>query len=304
MAILLLVITTSAKRQISGDSNEVTIPVTIDAHSQQARAFADQIQPADFVVYEEKRLQPILAVRRPAETPLIVAVLLQDNLVSHVNNEIGGIKEFIRGLPDNSRVMIGYIGGMALLTSKGFTTDRDQAADSLRITISSTAATPYSPYFQVADSLRLFESQPAGRRMLLLVSDGLDISHGFPQANPIFSLSLERAISEAQRRGVAVYSFYSPSAGLTRRSRLASNYGQSALNRLSDETGGKAFFSGFDFVTFDPYFKEVKESLGRQWLITYQSTNSGTGFRRIKVTTDFDLDLHYPAGYSPSRSSR
>jgi VWFA-related protein len=302
MAILLLVITTSAKRQAGG--YEVTIPVTIDAHSKQERARAEQLQPEDFVVYEEKQLQPILAVRRPAESPLIVAVLLQDNLVAHVNNEIGGLKEFIHGLPDNSRVMIGYIGGMALLASQGFTTDRDRAADSLRITMGSPAATPYSPYYQVADSLKFFDGQPAGRRMLLIVSDGLDLSNGFRQASPVFSLSLESAIREAQRRGVAVYSFYSPAAGLTSRSRLASNYGQSALNRLSDETGGEAFFSGFDFVTFDPYLKELKESLDRQWLITYGSTNSGTGFRRIKVTTDFDLDLHYPAGYSPWRSSK
>ena len=63
------------------------------------------------------------------------------------------------------------------------------------------------------------------------------------------------------------------------------------------ETGGDAFSTGTDFVTFDPYFKEFNELLGRQWLITYRSANTGSGFRRIEVTTDVDVPLLYPAGY-------
>ena len=70
-----------------------------------------------------------------------------------------------------------------------------------------------------------------------------------------------------------------------------------ALNRLADETGGEAFFSSSDFVSFDPYFKELNELLERQWLLTYRSTNTGTGFRRIEVATDYELHLHHPAGY-------
>jgi len=35
----------------------------------------------------------------------------------------------------------------------------------------------------------------------------------------------------------------------------------------------------------------------RQWLITYRSANTGSGFRRIEVTTDYELHLHHPAGY-------
>ena len=39
---------------------------------------------------------------------------------------------------------------------------------------------------------------------------------------------------------------------------------------LADETGGEAFFSGSDFVTFDPYFRELGEILENQWLITFR----------------------------------
>jgi hypothetical protein len=167
----------------------------------------------------------------------------------------------------------------------------------LRIIAGSRSASTYSPYIQVSEALRRFDAQPAGRRLALLVSDGLDLSHGFRNASPLFSPYLDQAISEAQRRGVVIFPFFAPSAGWTRWNRMAVNYGQGALNRLADETGGEAFFSGSDFVTFDPYFKELNELLDRQWLITYRSGNTDPGFRRIEVTTDYELHLHHPAGY-------
>jgi len=53
---------------------------------------------------------------------------------------------------------------------------------------------------------------------------------------------------------------------LTSRSHLAASYGQSSLNRLADETGGKAFFQGITgFVTFDSYFDRLREALNRQY---------------------------------------
>lgn len=63
----------------------------------------------DFVVLEEKRKQRVVSVIRASEAPPIVAVLMQDNLVSRVNNEIECVKNFIRQLPEGSRVMMGYV---------------------------------------------------------------------------------------------------------------------------------------------------------------------------------------------------
>ncbi|MCI0393037.1 MAG: hypothetical protein MOB07_30260 [Acidobacteria bacterium] len=282
----------------TGSSNrDVTILVTAHPHNERAREIAAKLQPEDFTVLEEKQKQRIISVKRASEAPPIIAVVIQDDLVSRVSNEIAGIKDFIRRLPEGSRVMTAYITAGSLRVAQDFTTDRMRTAESLRIVTGSRSNAPYSPYLQVVEALKRFDAQPAGRRIVLLVSDGLDLSQGFRDASPLFSLYLDQAISEGQRRSVAIFSFYAPTAGLTSVSRLAVNYGQGSLNRLADETGGEAFFSGTDFVTFDPYFKELNELLNLQWLITYRSTNTGRGFRRIEVTTDYDLHLHYPAGY-------
>lgn len=284
-------------REVSVAGREVTIPVTVHPHNDRTRAAAAQLQVEDLTLREEKQTQRIISVKRPGEAPPILAVLIQDDLVSRVNNEIKGIKDFIRNLPSGSRVMTGYVTAGSLSVAQDFTTDLVRAADSLRIVRGNESSAPFNPYVEVVEALRRFDAQPAGRRMVLLVSDGLDTSRGFRSASPFQSIDLDRAVSEAQRRGVAVFTFYAPSVGETSASRLAVNYGQGSLNRLADETGGEAFFAGTDFVTFDPYFKEFNDLLARQWLVTYRSTNTGSGFRRIEVTTESNLHLHYPAGY-------
>jgi hypothetical protein len=78
-------------------------------------------------------------------------------------------------------------------------------------------------------------------------------------------MDLLRAIKHANQQNVAVYSFYAPSVGLTGRSRIAASYGQNSLTRLARDTGGKAFFQGTNgFVTFDSYFKRLKQTLNEQ----------------------------------------
>jgi len=198
--------------------------------------------------------------------PLNLAILIQDDLVPHVGNELGVTREFIRSLPPGSQVMVGYITSGALQVRQPFTTDLDKAARSLRIPVGSTSSSPYNPYVEVIEALKKFKNDSPNAKAVLLISDGLDTSRGFDSSAAGHTLDIERAISEANKRSVAVFSFYAPSVGLTSHSRLAASYGQSSLNRLSDETGGRAFFQGTTgFVTFDSYFARLRETLNRQY---------------------------------------
>ena len=111
--------------------------------------------------------------------PINLAILIQDDLTSQVGNEIRVTADFIRALPSGSRVMIGYITTGTLQVRTPFTTDLDKAARSLRMPISSTAASPYNPYVEVIEAIRKFDRNERGRNVILLVSDGLDVSRGF-----------------------------------------------------------------------------------------------------------------------------
>jgi len=196
--------------------------------------------------------------------PLNLAVLVQDDLVSRVGNELKVTSEFIRSLPAGSRVMVGYIRSGSLQVRQPFTNDLSAAARALRIPVGSSAVAPYSPYSQVRDAIRQFPSDGSNRNAVLLISDGLDTSRGFDFSSTVYSVDLDRAVREAKRRNVSVYSFYAPTDGLTSFNSRAVSFGQSALNRISDETGGRAFFQGTNFVTFDAYFERLTKTLNEQ----------------------------------------
>jgi hypothetical protein len=198
--------------------------------------------------------------------PLNLAILVQDDLISQVGNELGVTRDFIRSLPGGSRVMVGYITTGTLQVRQPFTSDLDKAARSLRVPRASTSASAYNPYVEVIEALRSFNADWKGKNAVLLISDGLDTSRGFDVTSSGHTIDLERAIKHANDRNVAVYSFYAPSVGLTSRSRLAASYGQNSLNRLSDDTGGKAFFQGTTgFVTFDAYFQRLRQTLNERY---------------------------------------
>jgi hypothetical protein len=200
--------------------------------------------------------------------PLDLAVLIQDDLVPQVGNELGVTRDFIRSLPQGSRVMVGYITAGSLQVRQPFTNDLDKAARSLRIPLGSTASAPFNPYVEVIEALRKFERDGGNAHAILLISDGLDTSRGFDSTAAGHTVDIERAIKEANKRGVSVFSFYAPSVGLTSHSRTAASYGQSSLNRLSNETGGRAFFQGTSgFVTFNSYFSRLRETLNRQYAL-------------------------------------
>ena len=199
-------------------------------------------------------------------TPMNIAILIQDDLISRVGNELGVTRGFIRSLPSGSRVMVGYITSGSLQVRQPFTTDLNQAAGSLRIPIASTAASSFNPYVEVIEALKKFDSSWKGPNTVLLISDGLDVSRGFDSTSAGHTLDIDRTIREANRRNVAIFSFYAPSVGFTSRSRVAASYGQSSLNRVSEETGGRAFFQGSTgFVTFDSYFNRLRQELNRQY---------------------------------------
>jgi VWFA-related protein len=257
------------------------------------------IQAERLIVREDKDEQTILSIRTIDDAPLSLAVLVQDDLSSSFNLQIKDLKQFIRGLPRGSRVMVAYLRGGVLQIRQKFTDDLDAAAEALRIVTSSSATAPRNPYDSVIDALNRFDALPAGRRAILMISDGLDVTQGLSNSTPGQSLDLERAIQRAQRRSVAVFCFYNP-ASFTEGgdTRLISN-GQGSLQKLSDQTGGRAFFQGtIAPLSYQPFFKDLGLLLNRQFLLSYLSTHMDRGYHRIEVeSTNPVVKIEHPKGY-------
>jgi VWFA-related protein len=278
----------------------VSIPISIFTKQEMRQREASEfVQAERLIVKEDKEEQVILSIRSVSDVPLSLAVLVQEDLTSSFNLQLRSLAAFIRSLPKGSRVMVGYLRGGTLQVRQRFTEDLDAAASSLRIVASSSAVAPRNPYDGLISALNRFDALPAGRRAVLLISDGLDISQGLAGTSPGQSLDLERAIQRAQRRSVAVYAFYSP-ASLTEGgdSRLILN-GQGGLERIAEETGGRAFFQGsIAPISFEPFFRDLNLLLRRQFLLSYLSTHMNKGYHRVEVTsTNPDVKIDHPKGY-------
>lgn len=272
----------------------VTVPVTIRVRESKRE---QEMRFVDYILKEDGELQTILSIRKPSENPVTLAILIQDDLVASVSTESRGIADFVRHLPTGSRVMIGYIRSGSLDVRRKFTTDLEKAAAGVRPPLALASASPFNPYVEVIEALRRFDAQPLGRRAIVLVSDGLDTSRGLDSSSPGLSMDLQRAINEAQRRSVSIYSIYVPAASAS--GGLLGANGQSSLERLSKETGGVAFFEGTGApVSFDPFIKEIDASISMQIALTYLSTHPEKGFHRLEIKPlERDVVIRHPAGY-------
>jgi VWFA-related protein len=293
--LLLLVASVSAQ---DGKPRGIPKPVTVPVSIRLRDAAPVEMRIVDFLLREDGDIQQEVSRRTPMDSPMTLAVLFQDDLVSSAAVDMKNMANFIGNQPGGSRVMVAYIRQGSLDVRKRFTNELDKAAESVRAPQSLASASAYNPYVEIIEGLKRFDSQPMGRRAMIVVSHGIDVSRGADSSNPGQSIDLQRAINEAQRRAVAIYSIFVPPAAPTLQS-LNLN-GQSCLQRLSAETGGQAFFQGTAApVSFDPFLKEIDLLMSRQLALTYRSTHTNKGFHKLDIKPlEKDVEIRHPAGYT------
>ncbi|HEX3101927.1 MAG TPA: hypothetical protein VHQ01_09055, partial [Pyrinomonadaceae bacterium] len=237
----------------------VTIPISIFTKKElKDNQMEEYVQADRLVVKEDNEDQQILSIRSVSDTPLSVAFVLQDDLTSDFNLQLKEIQEFITKLPKGTRVMVAYARSGSPQIRQKFTDDLEKASKSLRIVSGSPGLAPRSPYDSVDDLLGKFDAVPAGRRAIVMFSDGLDTTQGLSLLSITQSADLDRAALKAQRKGVAIYSIYAPTA--MTESPSASSLGfaaQGALAKFSEETGGRSYFTGtLAPISLLPFFRD------------------------------------------------
>ncbi len=277
----------------------VTVPISIFTKAELREGQAGEYVRAErLIVQEDKDVQEILSIRSVSTTPLSIAIVIQEDLTSNFNLQIKDIQGFIRNLPKGTRVMVAYMRSGGIDVRQRFTDDLERAAKSLRIVSGNSAFGPRSPFDGLNEVLGRFDAVPSGRRAVLLFSDGLDTTHGADPVSVAQSFELDRSILKAQRKSVAVYSFYAPTR-LSDNGSILSSGGQGALDRLAEETGGRSFGSGsIAPVSYMPYFRDMVLALDRQFALTYLSTHMKKGYHKVSVqSTNPEVKVEHPAGY-------
>jgi VWFA-related protein len=291
LGLLILVLFTGKLVGVAQKDGRIkTVTVTVAAEKDDAAV--PELAKDDFSLRVGGEKQKILSVKGPKDNvPLYLALLIQDDVTGSVGSDLDQFRAFINHLPSNTYVMVAYARSGTNEIRQPFTTHLAAAAKSLRIPTGSETTAPGSPYQAVIDLVKEFPRRSDVRKAVVFISDGLDLYYGLRESAPTLNLSLQRAITTAQRKNVVVYSIYAPTVGLIARTPFAVSNGQSSLTRLSMETGGDAFFTGREFISAAPHFKEIDRRLDRQYLITYRATHAKPGSQKIKVTTEYP-DLH------------
>ena len=278
----------------------VTVPISIFTKKElKERRAEEYVQVETLTVKEDNEQQQILSIRSVTDTPLTIAILIQEDLSAGFNNQLKDIRDFLRSLPQGTRVMIAYLRSGTPQIVQKWTEDRELAAKTLRIVSSSVATAPSSPYDGVNAILPRFDAIPAGRRAILLFSDGLDTSGGLNVASITQSYDLDQAIIKAQKRSVAVYSFYWPTERTASGNSTLGFAAQGALQKLATETGGREFGTGVtEPPGFGQYFNDLEMTLSRQFALSYISTHMKKGYHAISITSSNpDVKIEHPAGY-------
>jgi hypothetical protein len=217
-----------------------------------------------------------------ADTQLFV--LLDDSTrSSSLGTQLPELKTFIESLPATTQIAVGYMRNGSFGMVQTFTADHQKAAGALRLPMGIPGGNA-SPYFALTDLAKHWPSkEPVDRRAVLMLTDGVDRYYGNSMVDDPY---VDEAIHDTLKNGVMVYSIYLRGAGVYGRSGWSTNFAQSRLMDVSDQTGGHAYFEDFtDPVSIAPFLKDFEERLSHQYQVTIQTLN-GKGIQPVKVRTE------------------
>lgn len=257
----------------------VRLPITVMDHKKQ---FVSGLTENDFLIFEDKVPQKIdsFTSEQNNNLPLYVAVLMDTSpsTAGKLKFEQESASNFIYTVVRARRDRALFATFDDQVTLRQDFTDRfdllDRAIQGITKTGDKTAL--YDAIWQFCDQ-KMRSAQ--GRRALVIITDGVDT---YSRAD------IHDAIDIAQRTETTIFAI-STKAGLS-----GSVPGVEAgeikdkpdkdLDRMCDETGGAAFFTG-DMLALERAFTKIAKELQTQYLITYRPSNDryDGSYRRVEV---------------------
>lgn len=210
--------------------------------------FVKGLQPADFKVYDNDRLQPISAFESEnISLELAVALDVSSSMKLALPSVKESAKRFLQGLRSGDHVTLLAFNDVVFTLAQR-TRDQSERARAIDL-MHAWGGT--SLYDVVVDALRRLERQ-TGRRALLVFSDGDDQSS---------HASYEAAIAHAEASDATIYAIGQGRAVRTQEL-------QRVLNKFASTSGGRAFFTE-NVEQLDRFFQEILDDLSNQYLISY-----------------------------------
>jgi Ca-activated chloride channel family protein len=271
--------TPDGQEKVVTTTRRVRLPISVQDRKGQ---FISGLTQNDFQILEDKVPQQIDSFTNEQNNnlPLYVGVLMDTSpstagkLKFEQESAMNFIQTVIR--PRRDRVLFATFDDQ--ITLRQDFTDRlellDRAVFAVKKTGQKTAL--YDAIWQFCDE-KMRSAQ--GRRALVIITDGDDT---YSRAD------INDAIDIAQRTETTLFTI-STKAGVSAvvpgvEGGTVRDHGDKGLERMCDETGGTAFFTG-DMLALEKSFQRIANELTTQYLITYRPTNDSYdgSYRKVEV---------------------
>lgn len=283
----------SGRYTLTQNVNEVVLNVSVFDEN---RHMVNSLTRDDFKVQEDGIQQAIVAFQHQ-DVPVSMGILV-DNSGSMRDKRAAvntAALDLVRASNPDDEAFVVNFSDVAYI-DQDFTSSISKLSDGLSHIDSRGGTALYDAVVASADHLEKYAKRP--KQVLLVITDGVDNAS---------SLNLEQTVRKVQDlQGPVVYTIgllFGPETD-TREERRAKR----ALQILSDETGGLAFFPK-NLSQVDPIAAEVAKDIRSQYTIGYHSTKpmSQPGYRTIKVEAHAHgyrkLIVRTRSGYYPQHSS-
>jgi Ca-activated chloride channel family protein len=273
---------------IKVDVKLVNVFVTVtDQHGQPV---ANLLQN-DFDLLEDGKPQKISVFDKESALPLSIVLAIDTSLSTRKDLalELNSAKRFAHAIvrPQDALSLCEFSETVNEIVS--FTSDMKKIDHGIDHPLLGAATALYDALYLGARGL----DNRQGRKVIVVITDGGDT---------VSRTDYKQAVRAAQEAEAIVYSIIvvpiEASAG-------RDTGGEHALIQLSEDTGGKYFYSE-SISQLDDAFKKISDELRTQYLLAYYPSEklSDSGFRRIevKVNSAAGLNARHRAGYYTMKS--
>ncbi len=267
----------SAVAQTENTAGQAQVIVTVNADKPHPAA---PLQQGDITVKVKGRPASVVSVTpiKDATEPTQLVFMFDESARSYLALQFPDLKKFIEALPASTSVAVAYMNNGRAVMAQKLTPDHKKAADSLRLTNGIPGITG-SPYFCLSDLAKNWPSQEKARRVVFMVTNGED---PYYRSRDMQDPYVAAAIQDSQKARLLVSSIYFRNTFGGGSNSFSTLMGQSYLQYVANDTGGQFYSMAMSSpVSFEPFLNLFKQSLERQYLLTFAVGN--TGLQRVQV---------------------
>ncbi|HZI51578.1 MAG TPA: VWA domain-containing protein [Terriglobia bacterium] len=282
------------------DVNVLNVPLMVSVTDNKGKHITNLVRD-DFRIFEDDKSQTIRTFARETDLPLSIALLVDSSgsVIEHIKFEQAAAIDFFFNTMKRKKdraIVIGFDSVPRILsdsTHDGFTDEPEKLADAVRKIRAGGGTAVYDAVYGAVQQ-KLSREDGERRKLLILISDGDDTSS---------KKSLTEALEMAQRHDTTIYAISTNKTSDTKSREKVR--GDDVIQKLVDETGGKAYFPlKLDDLASD--FQRIGDELRSQYVISYAPIKQdldGT-YRKVRIEiTNKRYTVRTRQGYFATRGN-